>query len=101
MFKKILCAVLAAVMLAGVLCACGSKTDNGDSTGKASADSVFKIGSIGPTTGDAAIYGTAVMNAAKLAVDEINEAGGINGVKIEYKFEDDEVVSSRLIEEDF
>lgn len=90
MFKKILCAVLAAVMLAGVLCACGSKTDNGDSTGKASADSVFKIGSIGPTTGDAAIYGNAVMNAAKLAVDEINAAGGINGYKVEFKAADDE-----------
>lgn len=90
MFKKILCAVLAAVMLAGVLCACGSKTDNGDSNGSASADSVFKIGSIGPTTGDAAIYGTAVMNAAQLAVDEINAAGGINGYKVEFKAADDE-----------
>ena len=90
MFKKILCAVLAAVMLAGVLCACGSKTDNGDSKGSASADSVFKIGSIGPTTGDAAIYGNAVMNAAKLAVDEINAAGGINGYKVEFKAADDE-----------
>ena len=90
MFKKILCAVLAAAMLAGVLCACGSKTDNGDSTGKASADSVFKIGSIGPTTGETAIYGNAVMNAAKLAVDEINAAGGINGYKVEFKAADDE-----------
>ena len=34
-----------------------------------------------PTTGDAAIYGTAVKNGIQLAVDEINAAGGINGKK--------------------
>ena len=28
--------------------------------------------------GDAAIYGTAVQNGIQLAIDEINEAGGIN-----------------------
>ena len=50
----------------------------------------FKIGGIGPTTGAAAIYGTAVMNGAQIAVDEINAAGGINGYQIAYKFEDDQ-----------
>ena len=29
------------------------------------------------------------MNAAQIAVDEINAAGGINGALIEYRFEDD------------
>jgi len=53
------------------------------------ADDTVKIGGIGPTTGDAAIYGTAVMNGAQIAVDEINAAGGINGVQIDYRFEDD------------
>jgi branched-chain amino acid transport system substrate-binding protein len=52
--------------------------------------SVFKIGGIGPTTGAAAIYGSAVMNAAQIAVDEINEAGGINGYQVEFKAEDDQ-----------
>ena len=28
--------------------------------------------------------------AAELAVKEINEAGGINGMQVEFKFEDDE-----------
>ena len=50
----------------------------------------FYIGGIGPTTGDNAIYGTAVKNGIQLAVDEINEAGGINGYQIEYSFEDDQ-----------
>mgnify|MGYP001079577122 CR=1 FL=1 len=51
---------------------------------------VLKIGGIGPTTGGAAVYGQAVMNAANLAVEEINAAGGINGMQVAFQFEDDE-----------
>ena len=36
------------------------------------ADGAFKIGTSGPLTGGAAIYGMAVVNAAQIAVDEIN-----------------------------
>ncbi len=54
------------------------------------ADDTFKIGGIGPMTGGAAIYGNAVMNAAQIAVDEINEAGGINGYQVEFNAQDDE-----------
>lgn len=61
-----------------------------DNAGTASADGTFKIGGIGPITGGAAIYGLNVQNAAQIAVDEINAAGGINGYQIEFKFEDDE-----------
>lgn len=43
----------------------------------------FKIGVIGPMTGDNAQYGTNVYNAAVIAADEINAAGGINGYQIE------------------
>ena len=43
----------------------------------------FKIGVIGPMTGDYAQYGTNVYNAAKIAAEEINEAGGINGAQVE------------------
>ena len=39
------------------------------------ADETFKIGVIGPMTGDYAQYGTNVYNAAKIAADEINENG--------------------------
>ncbi len=86
MLKKILCMVLSAAMLMGILCACGNtKTDDGKNNG----NTVFKIGSIGPTTGEAAEYGNAVMNAAQLAVDEINAAGGINGYKVEFMSADD------------
>ena len=47
------------------------------------ADETFKIGVIGPMTGDYAQYGTNVYNAAKIAADEINENGGFNGYNVE------------------
>lgn len=50
----------------------------------------FKIGGIGPVTGPAAAYGSAVMNGAQIAVDEINAAGGVNGVQLEFSPQDDE-----------
>ena len=53
------------------------------------AEGTFYIGGIGPTTGAAAIYGSCVQNAGQIAVDEINEAGGVNGYKLAYRFEDD------------
>ena len=77
------------------LAACGSK--GGDSDSGSSGGDVFRIGGIGPTTGDNAIYGTAVKNGIQLAVDEINEAGGINGYQIEYQFEDDQSDSEKAV----
>ena len=46
-----------------------------------------------PLTGDAAQYGVAVKNAIELAVKDVNDAGGINGTKLSYVFEDDEADS--------
>ena len=46
-------------------------------------DETFKIGVIGPMTGDYAQYGTNVYNATKIAVDEINANGGFNGYQVE------------------
>ena len=51
------------------MAACG----NGGGSDKGSADAdTFKIGGIGPTTGDAAIYGTAVQNGIQLAIDAVS-----------------------------
>lgn len=81
-FKKIVSVAMASAMVLA-MAGCGN--------GKSGADSdVFKIGGIGPTTGGAAIYGINAMNGAQLAVDEINEAGGVNGYKLELNFQDDE-----------
>lgn len=88
--KKILGLVLAGAMVLS-MAACGNGGASGDASGSGAEDgTVFKIGGIGPTTGDNAIYGNAVKNGIQQAVDEINAEGGINGVKIEYQFQDDE-----------
>ncbi|MBR2561651.1 MAG: ABC transporter substrate-binding protein [Eubacterium sp.] len=92
-----LAGVLAVSMLAGCGGSGSSSSSSSASEGGAEAAStsgggeeVFKIGAIGPLTGGAAQYGTAVCNAAELAVKEINEAGGINGYQVEYNKQDDE-----------
>ena len=85
MMKKMMSAALAAALAVGMLSV------------PAMADGTFKIGAIGPLTGDAANYGLGVVNGAQIAVDEINEAGGIAGAQIEYKYEDDELDSEKSV----
>ena len=91
--KKLMALGLSAMMTVPFLTACGGGSEGGAaSNGGESASAsgtVFKIGGIGPVTGGAAVYGLAVKNAAEMAVKEINAAGGINGVQVEFKFEDD------------
>ena len=81
MKKKVFALVMAAAMILGLLTGCGN------AAGSASSDTM-KIGGIGPLTGSYANYGVSVNQGAKIAVDEINAAGGINGKQIEMKFED-------------
>lgn len=49
----------------------------------------IKFGVVGPHSGDLASYGLPSVNAAKLVVEKVNAAGGINGKKIELLIEDD------------
>lgn len=78
--KSAAAASLAAVMMTAVMSGCNSSDD----------PKVFKIGGTGPLTGENASYGTSVRNGAQVAVEEINAAGGVNGMKLELYFEDDE-----------
>lgn len=79
--RTVLAAAMAGVMSMSLLAGCGSKGgDSADGT-------VFKLGTIGPLTGDAAIYGNAVANGAQIAVDEINALGG--DIQLALKAEDD------------
>ena len=51
--------------------------------------STIKIGAAGPFTGDLSKIGLDSLNALRLAVDEFNEAGGLNERKIEVVVADD------------
>ena len=82
--KRILSLVLAVLMMVGALslssCAATNPAEN---------NTKIKIAMTGPLTGGAAIYGIAVKNAAQLAVDEINAAGGLDGIMFEFVMHDD------------
>ena len=94
--KKALSLLLAGSMVFSLAACGGSKDTAGTTTDSTAASSdaagsdTFKIGATGPITGGAAIYGNAVKNGIQIAVDEINEAGGIGGYQIDYNFQDDE-----------
>ena len=80
-FKKTFAAVMALAMILG-LTACGGKNYTAKNT-------EYVIGFSGPLTGSAAVYGVAVQNSAQMAVDEINAAGGLDGVKFKLLATDD------------
>ena len=79
---KTIALVLALVMCIGLFSGCGA-------SGYTAKNTEYVIGLSGPLTGGAAVYGTAVKNAAQLAVDEINAAGGLNGIKFKLVAMDD------------
>ena len=55
----------------------------GCSKSNKSSEKTIKIGVLYSTTGNFSISETPMYNASKMAIDEINAAGGIKGVKIE------------------
>ena len=99
MKKKFACLAMARVMVLS-LAACGGKKEEAPAaapaeSGSDSSVSVFKVGTIGPLSGDAAIYGQAVANGAKIAVDEINAAGG--AIQFELQSQDDEADGEKSV----
>ena len=56
-----------------------TSTDTSSDADTADGDKTLLLGLIGPMTGDYANYGTSTRDGAQIAVDEINEAGGVNG----------------------
>ena len=67
-------------VVASILCCsgCGATTDE-----------TVKIGAIGPLTGDSAIGGIYEQVGREMVIDEVNEAGGVLGKRIELIVEDD------------
>ncbi len=78
-FKKGLLGLLAATSL--LVTACGNGGAEGDA---ANEDGTVKLGTVFATTGALSAYGTPQENAIKMAIDEINEDGGVlDGQEIE------------------
>ena len=84
---RLACAVLGATLLSSVFAGCGSK-ESGDT---------IKVGANFELTGNVANYGNATIEGLQLAIDEANEAGGINGKKIELVSVDDKSEAAESI----
>ena len=52
-------------------------TESTAATASSDTDATITLGLIGPMTGSLAVYGTHVANGVNLAIEQINEAGGI------------------------
>ena len=84
---RLACAVLGAALLGTAFAGCGSK-ESGDT---------IKVGANFELTGNVANYGSATFEGLQLAIDEANEAGGVNGKKIELVSVDDKSEAAESI----
>ena len=90
MKKKMKFFILGLILI--IVGGCGNQKEAGE-------EDVIKIGSMFELTGSAAAYGTSMNNAVHMAVDEINEDGGINGKQVEvveYDTKTDETEAASL-----
>ena len=89
--RKLISGIMAACMGLSMV-ACGSAdtasdttatvadtiaTESTAATASSDTDATITLGLIGPMTGSLAVYGTHVANGVNLAIEQINEAGGI------------------------
>ncbi len=70
-----------------LIAACGGSSGGGNQP--VTFKGTKKVGYSAPLTGQSALYGHAVSQSLKLAADDINAKGGVNGYKIEMDIQDD------------
>lgn len=108
---RILSLLVASVLSVSMLAACGGSGSGSaaESAAPAAGDSAapageggdepaapavsggsIRVGILAPLTGDVAQYGIAVSNGAKLYLEQVNEAGGVNGKTVEIAEYDEE-----------
>jgi branched-chain amino acid transport system substrate-binding protein len=68
----------------------GGEGDGASAIGGGASSNEILVGEYSSLTGGTATFGIATNNGIKLALDEVNEAGGINGKKIRLITEDDQ-----------
>lgn len=107
MKKRLLSALMATALCAGMLSGCGSSSDSSSAEGGAEASGdTIKIGIACPLTGTDATYGELMKSGAEIAIKEINDAGGVNGQMLELVAMDDKndpseaaLVAQRFVDE--
>lgn len=77
-----------AVILMVFLSACAVQQQSAGESMEKKLEGSYKIGVVYPLTGDTASVGLPIQRATKMAVDEINANGGVNGKKLEMVYED-------------
>lgn len=86
--KPFIVVLIIAMMMTLVLGGCGGAAETPSNEEEAAGEVV--IGFAGAMTGPSATMGMATKQGAELAIDEINEAGGIMGSTIKFVTRDDE-----------
>jgi branched-chain amino acid transport system substrate-binding protein len=79
-----------------VVAACGGATSS--SSGTTSFKGTKKVGLSIAITGQSALYGHAISQSVKLAVDDVNSKGGVNGYKLEADIQDDATDVNKAVE---
>src|SRR5215213_3126870 len=95
---------LATLLLAAFAC---ERRDVGGPGGTTDTGGTIKVGVYGDLSGQTSSFGESTRDGVKMAVDEINAAGGISGRKVETVIEDDQgqpqqasTVVTKLINQD-
>ncbi|WP_283674755.1 ABC transporter substrate-binding protein [Butyricicoccus sp. Marseille-Q5471] len=82
--------MLCGTMLINLLSGCGGGSDAaGGESATSGTEGAIKIGYFGPLTGGTAQAGQAALNGVQIAVNELNESGGILGRQVEIVSYDD------------
>ncbi len=84
-FKKFGVLTVAILLVVSLMAGCGGGSqDTGKATtGETEGTETVKIGFLGALTGDVAMYGQPTLEGMKMAVEEVNAAGGIDGKQLE------------------
>ena len=90
--------MLSLTMAAGLLAGCGgsdtgseqeaSETAENGEESSSGLEGTVKVGVLAPITGNYATHGTSFVTSMTMAMEEVNEAGGINGKELVLEFVD-------------
>lgn len=105
--KKLIVMALCLVLLVGMLAGCSSKAPEAQQSSEPAAASnnadtaskgTVKFGLIAPLNGSNAEFGTTYQTAVAMAVDEINENGGVNGYTLAFDVYDSQGDASKSVD---